>query len=103
MQSGNVYITIGLDKQGNVQEVRVTGEVIRPYESKPGLVPEGGSTPGCEQVVQKLVHELLTCKKKGDKPTTPPGGDNPPGGGGGAGSDPCCYRDPGTGRVWCWC
>jgi hypothetical protein len=19
------------------------------------------------------------------------------------GTDACCYRDPGTGRMWCWC
>jgi hypothetical protein len=94
MQSANVYITIGLDKRGNVQEVRVNGEAARQYDGKPGLLREGGSTPGCEQVIKTLVHELLTCKKKGDKPPTDPGG---------GGSDPCCYRDPGTGRVWCWC
>jgi len=22
---------------------------------------------------------------------------------GSGGSDPCCYRDPGTGDEWCWC
>ena len=88
------YITIGLDKKGNVQEVRVNGEVIRPREGNAGLIHEGGSTPGCEEVVGRLVHELLTCKKRGDKPPTDSGG---------GGSDPCCYRDPITGRMWCWC
>jgi hypothetical protein len=94
MQNGNVYITIGLDQKGNVQEVRVKGEVIRPYEGNAGLMPEGAGAPGCEQVVKRLVHELLICKKKGDKPPTDPGG---------GGSNPCCYRDPNTGRMWCWC
>ena len=94
MQSDNVYITIGLDKKGNVQEVRVNGTKIDPREGHVGPLPEGGNAPGCEEVVKKLVHELLTCKKKADKPPTGPGG---------GGSDPCCYRDPASGRILCWC
>ena len=94
MQSGNVYITIGLDKKGNVQEVRVNGNVIEARDSRIGPLHEGGNAGGCEEVVNRLVHELLTCRKKGDKPPTDPGG---------GGSDPCCYRDPASGRIWCWC
>ena len=74
MQSDNVYITIGLDKKGNVQEVRVDGKKIEPRESHGGELREGGNAPGCEEVAKKLVHELLTCKKKGDKPPTGSGG-----------------------------
>ena len=95
MQSDDVYITIGLDKKGNVREVRVNGREITPRDGHVGPLREGESAPGCEEVVKKLVHELLTCKKKGEKP--------PPTDPGGGGSDPCCYRDPASGRIWCWC
>ena len=96
MQS-NVYVTIGLDKKGDVVEVRVNGGVIEPKEGKRGVLERGAGAPGCEEVVKSLVHELLTCGKKGTHPGTPPPPPNEPG------SDPCCYRDPGTGRIWCWC
>ena len=94
MQSDDVYITIGLDKKGNVREVRVNGKEISPRESHGGPLREGETAPGCEEVVKRLAHELLTCRKKGEKPPTDPGG---------GGSDPCCYRDPASGRIWCWC
>jgi hypothetical protein len=94
MADSKVYVTIGLDKSGSVVEVRVNGEAIRYRESKPGLTHEGDGLPGCEQIVKLLVHELLTCRKK--TPPTPPGPTPPP-------TDPCCYRDPATGRIWCWC
>jgi hypothetical protein len=89
-----VYVTVGLDKQGNVVEVRAAGQIIEPKEGARGLLQPGGNAPGCEEIVKILVHELLTCGKKGSHPGTPP----PP-----PGSDPCCYRDPQTGRLWCWC
>jgi|tagenome__1003787_1003787.scaffolds.fasta_scaffold19761642_2 hypothetical protein len=95
MQSSNVYVTIGLDKHGSVVEVRLNGgQPIAPREGKPGPVDEGGSAPGCEQVMKKLMYELLTCRKKTPEPTPVP---TPPP------TDPCCIRDPITGRIWCWC
>lgn len=88
----DVYVTIGLDKAGNVVEVRLRGgDPIQPKESKAGPMREGGEAPGCEQIVKTLQHELLLCRKKKTPPDTPPV------------TDPCCYRDPATGRVWCWC
>ena len=101
MQSSDVYITVGLDKQGNVQEVRVNGEPIRPKEGPRGLLQDGESAPGCEEIVKRLVHELLTCRKKGSKPDTGTGTGPAPDPG--WGRNPCCYRDPVTGRIWCWC
>jgi hypothetical protein len=105
MVSTEVYVTIGLDKQGNVVEVRLKGgDPIRYRESPRGLLREGGSAPGCEEVLKTLVHELLTCKKKEGKGGTGTGGSGTgTGSGTGSGSDPCCYRDPATGRIWCWC
>lgn len=110
MQSStDVYITVGLDKKGNVVEVRVKGEPIKPKETSQGLLRQGASAPGCEEVVKRLVHELLVCRKKGDKPRTGTGTGYGAGSGTGSepgpvpGSDPCCYRDPATGRLWCWC
>jgi hypothetical protein len=94
MESSNVYVTIGLDKKGNVVEVRVDGRPIEPRQGPEGPLREGAGAPGCEEVVKRLVHELLTCRKKGSGSKPPP----PP-----PVEDPCCYRDPQTGRVWCWC
>ena len=89
----NVYVTIGLDKSGSVVEVHVDGRTIEPKKSAPGPGRVGDGAGDCEQIVKTLVHELLTCGKKNPKPgpTTPPP------------TDPCCYRDPITGRIWCWC
>ena len=104
MQSSDVYITVGLDRQGNVQEVRVNGKMVEPKISRPGLVEQGETAPGCEEIVKRLVHELLICRKKGSKGDSAPGtgpASTPPEPG--TGSDPCCYRDPATGRIWCWC
>ena len=98
--AGNVYITISLDKKGNVVEVRVDGQPIEPRQGPAGLLHEGAGAPGCEKVVERLVHELLTCQKRG-KPESDTG--TVSGGGSGKGSDPCCYRDPNSGRIWCWC
>lgn len=98
MQS-DVYVTIGLDKKGNVVEVRVNGRAIEPRKGPEGQLREGAGAPGCEEIVKRLVHELLTCRKKREPapsptPTPSPTPDT---------TDPCCYRDPQTGRVWCWC
>jgi hypothetical protein len=92
MQSSDVYVTVGLDRKGQIVEVSVNGKPLKPRETPPGLLRKGGSAPGCEEVINMLVHELLTCRKKGDKPRPTPGT-----------TDPCCIRDPQTGRVWCWC
>lgn len=94
MATSNVYITIGLDKKGNVQEVRVDGKVIEPKETPKGRLNEGGEAPGCEKILKRLEHELLVCRKRDRTPPTP---GTPPV------EDPCCYRDPQTGRLWCWC
>jgi hypothetical protein len=92
MAASGVYVTVGLDKSGSIVEVIVNGEPIKYRESRQGPSKEGDSAPGCEQIVKMLVHELLTCRKK-----TPPGQPPPPV------TDPCCIRDPATGRIWCWC
>jgi hypothetical protein len=91
MAASNVYVTIGLDRAGSVVEVRVNGEIIEPKESPGGPSRVGEGAPGCEQIVKRLEHELLMCRKKKTPPDTPPP------------IDPCCYRDPATGRIWCWC
>jgi hypothetical protein len=91
MQASGVYITVGLDKSGAVVEVHVDGRKIEPKESKPGPL-DRNEAPGCEEIAKTLAHELLFCRKK--KPQQPP---SPPP------TDPCCYRDPVTGRIWCWC
>ena len=94
MQSKDVYITVGLDRKGYIVEVSVNGKPLKPRDTPPGLITAGAHTPGCEEIINRLVHELLTCRKKGDKPgPTPTPGT----------TDPCCIRDPQTGRVWCWC
>lgn len=101
MQPSDVYVTVGLDKKGNVVEVRVDGRTIEPRQGVAGPLERHGTAPGCERVLAVLVHELLTCGKKesGKPPESSGTGDAPYG----PGSDPCCYRDPRTGKVWCWC
>jgi len=127
MHGSEVYITIGLDKNGDVVEVRLKGgDAIRPKDSPSGPLEKGREAPGCEKVLKILVHELLTCgTKKADDPGiatvtgsgsgmksnggsdsgggTESSGGSDSGGGTGGGTDPCCYRDPATGRIWCWC
>lgn len=104
MENSEVYVTIGLDKKGNVVEVRLNGkDPIKPREGKAGLLRDGAVAPGCERVARYLVHELLACQKKGRTGGTGEESgsdtyDEP-----GSGTDPCCYRDPFTGRIWCWC
>jgi hypothetical protein len=92
MAATGVYVTVGLDKSGSIVEVRVNGRTIEPKEGKAGPTREGDEAPGCEEIAKRLVHELLVCRKK--KPGQPP----PP-----PVTDPCCIRDPMTGRIWCWC
>jgi hypothetical protein len=82
--SNDVYITVGLDRQGNVVEVLINGQPANERSYGGGASTSGGD----EETVKPLRHELVTRRKKGDT--------NP-------GTDPCCYRDPATGRIWCWC
>lgn len=98
MQSRDVYVTIGLDRKGHIVEVQVNGKLLEPRETPPGAIRKGANTPGCEEVIETLMHELLTCRKKGSKPAPSPAPAPTPGT-----TDPCCIRDPQTGRVWCWC
>lgn len=93
MQSGDVYVTIGLDKKGHIVEVQVNGKALEPRETPPGPMRRGEKAPGCEEVIETLLHELLTCRKKSQPTPIPTPGT----------TDPCCIRDPQTGRVWCWC
>ena len=111
MEAGEVYVTIGLDKHGDIVEVRLKGgDAIRPKDSPRGPLQKGLGAPGCEEVVKMLVHELLACRKKtsegsgaGQGGGSGSGGSGSGGSGSGSGTDPCCYRDPATGRIWCWC
>jgi hypothetical protein len=83
----DVYVTIGLDKTGNIVEVQANGRVIEPRKSTEGMMVVGGSGPHGEEVIKRQVHELLTYRSgSGDVATVP-----------------CCIRDPITGRIWCWC
>jgi hypothetical protein len=106
MQASDVYVTVGLDRQGNVVEVTVAGRRIEPREGARGLLKPGDRTADCEEILQVLLQELLVCRKKGEKQAgqteQPPASQVPPSEPP-PGSDPCCYRDPRTGRVWCWC
>ena len=107
MQASDVYVTVGLDKKGSVVDVTVGGKRIEPREGPRGHLKPGDRSAGCEEILQVLLHELLVCRKKrteqtgqtetGTEPQQPPSEETPPG------SDPCCYRDPRTGKVWCWC
>jgi hypothetical protein len=84
----DVYVTIGLDKTGNIVEVKANDRLIEPRKSTQGMIAVGGSCPGCEEVIERQVHELLTCRSRSA---------------GGLAAIPCCIRDPITGRIWCWC
>ena len=106
MQASDVYVTVGLDRQGNVVEVTVGDRRIEPQQGARGLLKPGDRTAGCEEILHVLLQELLICRKKREEqskqpeqttePQEPPS-EAP------VGSDPCCYRDPRTGKVWCWC
>ena len=85
-------ITVDYDRNGRVVAVRKGRRVIERRRGKPGRTRRGSSTTYCERVAVVVPgsFEFLWCTEKGDPP--------PP-----KGSDPCCYRDPGTGDEWCWC
>ena len=67
MASSDVYITVGLDKHGNVQEVRVNGRPIEPKESRPGLLGPGGGAPGCEEIVTRLGTRAADVSTEGEQ------------------------------------
>jgi hypothetical protein len=85
MQTRDVYVTIGLDKLGNIVEVKANGRVIEPRKSTEEI-SVGDVGPGGEEVIDRQVHELLTYQS----------------GAGDALSSTRCIRDPITGRIWCW-
>lgn len=88
-------VTIILNKKGKIKRVKRGNKVLR-AKRKPR-----GSKKGT-RVVGLLTLELLAhgrTKKKGG-----PGKDKGDGeGNDGGGTDPCCFRDAGSGTVWCWC
>jgi hypothetical protein len=75
MQSSEVYVTIGFDKQGTIVEVKVDGRVIEERKSTEGM-----------ELIDRKMHELLTYRS----------------GAADAVAAVRCIRDPITGRIWCW-
>ena len=49
MESSNVYVTIGLDKEGKVVEVRVDGRPVEPKQGPPGLPRRAQAYPGAKK------------------------------------------------------
>jgi len=75
MQTRDVYVTIGLDKLGNIVEVKADGRVIEERESTEGM-----------ELIDRKMHEWLTYRS----------------GAADAVAALTCIRDPITGRIWCW-
>jgi hypothetical protein len=89
------YVTIELDEKGRIASVIRQGKHIHPETNEK---PHKG----------KRVINIGVEQTHGGTPTTPstppssggtPGSSTPPP----EGTDPCCIRDLGTGKVWCWC
>jgi hypothetical protein len=87
----NAFLTITVSKKGKIRQVRQGEKAVRPKKGAAGkkALGEGAAVVG-KLELELLVHER---KKKGGKGK----------GKGKGGTDPCCFRDPRTGNVWCWC
>ena len=93
--AGNVYVTIGLDKKGNVVEVRVDGRPIEPRQGPEGLLLEGAGAPGCEEVV----HDWCTSSSRVARKVSRNRGR--PRGGGSTGCGPMLLSGSADRQLWC--
>jgi hypothetical protein len=94
----DAFVTISINKKGEIQRVKRGRVAVRNKKGAAGKKALGRGA----RVVKRVALELLV---HGHGPVTKRKGS---GGGGGkgkgkGGTDPCCFRDPNTGRVWCWC
>lgn len=87
-------VTITLDNNGDIKKVRRGARTVKPRKGTAGRKALG---PGAK-VVKRVRLELLVHKEQ----TKKRGGKGSKGKGKG-GTDPCCFRDPRTGNVYCWC
>jgi hypothetical protein len=93
---GEVYVTIGLDKHGDVVDVRLKGgAALAPVNGQRRRLETGSGAPEGEKVL------LLTSRTKnadhsGIRTETAADGET------GLAAGRCCVVDPATGRIWCW-
>lgn len=93
----DAFATISINKKGDIQRVKRGRVAVR---RKRGSAGKKAAGPGAI-VVKKVVLELLVHRPKMRPKKKGSGGSK--GKGKGGGTDPCCFRDPRTGYVWCWC
>jgi hypothetical protein len=98
-------ITITIDSKGRIRQVRSGRKLLRAKTSPPGANVASrvgrGDTVGLLELL-KGKHDADAKRGKGrgkDKDKDKDKDDT----GNGGGTDPCCIRDPRTGRVYCWC
>ena len=87
------FVTVTLDSNGEIQKVRRGTRSVKRRKGKAARKELG---PGAK-VVKRVKLEMLVHKKQTKKRGSGKGK------GKGRGTDPCCFRDPRTGYVWCWC
>jgi hypothetical protein len=98
------FITVTVNRKGKIVQVRRGLRVAKRKKTTPGknTGKKFGSTLGL------LTIELLEGAHDADRHTKKKGSGghgkgNGKGRNGGGGTNPCCFRDPGTGNVWCFC
>jgi len=95
----SAFVTISISKKGEIRQIKRGRVAVRRKRGAAGKRVVGpGATVVKRVALELLVHGHAT-KRKGSGG----GGGRGKGKGKGGGTDPCCFRDPRTGNVWCWC
>jgi len=89
------YITIELDEKGRIASVMREGKHIHPETGEKRHKGKHVINIGIEQTHGGTSTTPSTPRPSGGES----GSSTPPS----EGTDPCCIRDVGTGKVWCWC
>jgi len=94
----SAFVTISINKKGDIQQVKRGRVAVRRKRGVAGKRVLGSGA----RVVKRVTLELLVHGPARGTRTKKKGSGKGKGKGGG-GTDPCCFRDPRTGQVWCWC
>lgn len=90
------FVTISVNRNGEIQRVKRGRVVVRRKRGAAGRKALGTGAKVVNRVrLEFLIHREQT-KKRGS-------GKGKGKGKGKGGTDPCCFRDPRTGNVFCWC
>ena len=90
----SAFVTISINKKGEIQRVKRGRVAVPRKRGAAGRKALGAGAKVVNRVrLEFLVHREQTKKRGSGKGK----------GRGKGGTDPCCFRDPRTGNVFCWC